>query len=407
MATENKTFRLSNPLKKSPNSKTNFRKENEVIKELKEKGFIKDFVLGAKYCLPTNKLNYDKINQIKNLFGEGEEEANRPYRSLSISESGWLAVSIASDKAEMIKPALEKYREFAKDDKDLFISGYGEIEFTIDFSKFGMFMDPETGDIYYPYGAFFFSDNKTLVNQFSASVACIPQRYQKIKNKRCISPITSDNWNDAKLSGSFTRHGHLVIFYVTEDIEKEPGVYHPVVNTIDIEVGVIKNYKTSEVENAYIGRVERESKCVPNEIEYLIKNVYSKYAIPSYASQQFMLDYIFSVGESPKNYILTITVDETNTLDQASYKFKSNFAGNNKAHRADVNKTESDGSASEKKSSKKNKSSKKTKTVKTSIETDVSESDTIAVTEPEAETVESSVESKEANPDVSKEASEE
>ena len=191
MATENKTFRLSNPLKKSPNSKTNFRNENEVIKELKEKGLIKDFVLGAKYCLPTNKLNYDKITQIKNLFGEGEEETNRPYRSLSMSESGWLAVSIASDKAETIESALEKYREFAKDDKDLFISGYGEIEFTIDFSKFGMFMDPETGNIYYPYGAFFFSDNKTLVNQFSASVACIPQRYQKIKNKRCISPIDS------------------------------------------------------------------------------------------------------------------------------------------------------------------------------------------------------------------------
>ena len=165
--------------------------------------------------------------------------------------------------------------------------------------------------------------------------------------KRCISPITSDNWNDAKLSGSFTRHGHLVIFYVTEDIEKEPGVYHPVVNTIDIEVGVTKNYKTSEVEHTYIGRVERESKCVPNEIEYLIKNVYSKYAIPSYASQQFMSDYIFSVGDYPKNYNLTITVDETNTFDQASYKFKSNFFGNNKAHRADVNKTESDESASE------------------------------------------------------------
>ena len=140
---------------------------------------------------------------------------------------------------------------------------------------------------------------------------------------------------------------------------------------------------------------------------FLIKNVYSKYAIPSYASQQFMSDYIFSVGDYPKNYNLTITVDETNTFDQASYKFKSNFSGNNKAHRADVNKTESDESASEKKSSKKHKNSKKTKTVKTSIETDVSESDTIAVTESEAETVESPVESKEANSDVSKEASEE
>lgn len=343
----NKVVRLSNPLKKSPNNKSNFSKENEIIKELKNNGVITNIVLGAKYCLPTNKLNYEQVGQVKSLFGE---ENNTFCRSLSMSESGWLAASIDIKDSEKIKPALDKYREFAKNNEDLFISGYGEIEFTIDFSKLNMFMDQETGDIYYPYGSFFFSDNKTVVNQFAASVACIPSKYQKIKNKRSISPITSDNWDAAKITGNFTRRGHLVIFYVTEDIEKEPNVYHPVVNTIDIEVGVIKNHKTSEVEKVYIGRVERNSVCVPNEVEYLLKNVYSKYAIPSFASQQFMSDYIFSIGEYSNNYDLTIVVNPE-TMDQANYKFKSNFAGNNKAHRAE-NNDNSEAKVTEKKTNK-------------------------------------------------------
>jgi len=403
---ENKTVRLSNPLKKSPNSRSNFRKENEVIKELKERGLITDFVLGAKYCLPTNKLNYDQIDQVKKLFGEEKVEADRPFRYMSMSDSGWLAVSIASENAEKIKPALSKYREFAKEDKDLFISGYGEVEFTIDFSKFNMFQNEE-GEIYYPYGAFFFSDNKTLVNQFAASVACIPNRYQKIKNKRCISPISSENWTNAKITGSFTRRGHLVVFYVSEDIEKEPGVYYPVVNIIDIEVGAIKDYKTSEVEKVYIGRVEQDSKCVPDEIEYLVKNIYAKYAIPSFASKQFMSDYIYSTGSYPKDYDLDLVTEGGPTLDQANYKFKSNFVGNSKAHRADANNTESNESTSEGNKAGKKKNTKKAKAAKVSESSETSVSDAITEDKAAAEPVVEAVPEVQEDSNVSKEASEE
>lgn len=413
---ENKTaFHLSNPLKKGANHKSNFRKENELIKELKASEIIKDFVLGAKYCLPTNKLNYDQINQIKSLFGEGEE-ANRLYRSMSMSDSGWLAVSISSDKADKIKPALEKYREFANNDKDLFISGYGEVEFTIDFSKLGMYQDSD-GGVYYPYGAFFFSDNKTTVNQFAAAVACYPDRYQRIKNKRYISPISNENWTNAKITGSFTRRGHLVIFYVTEDIEKEPNVYQPVVNTIDIEVGVTKNYKTSEVDKVFIVKAEKNSICVPDEIEYLIKNVYNKYAIPSFISQRFISDYIYSAGCNPNNYDLTVEAPEK--ADAENTKFKSNFIGNNKAHRADKN-TESKESVSSddthKKPNKKRKhSSKKPKTEveaptteEASNVSDVAPADAVTEATPQPE-VESAKTEEPQTPDsvVSKETSEE
>lgn len=328
---ETKSFKVPNPIKRSPNNKSVYRKENEVIKGLQNEGIITDLILGAKYCLPTSKLNYDQIDQVKTLFDNGL------CRSFSVSDTGWLAASIKIDNAEKVKPALEKYREFAAEDKDLFISGYGEVELTIDFSKVGMLMDPDSGNVYYPYGAFFFSDNKTIVNQFNGTVACLPARYQKLKNKKNLSPISSDNWTEAKISGSFTRRGHFVIFYVTEDVEKEPGVWNPIVNIVDIEVVASKNYKNSEVEGVFIGKVEKYTSSVADEVEFLIRKVYNKYAIPSAASQYFMSDYIFSIGYNPKAYDLTIAVDNT---QESSVKFKSNFAGN-KAHRADTNKSES------------------------------------------------------------------
>lgn len=360
---ENKNVRLSNPMRRSPFNKNSRPKENELIKKLQEEGIIKSLSLGAKYCLPTSKLNYEQIAEIKKLLGE--ESAEHVWKSLSMSESGWLAFNVDIKDVEKIKPALEKYREYAKDSDELFISGYGEINVHIDYEKLGMFMDPDTGNIYYPYGAFFFSDNKTLVNQFAASVACLQYKYQKINNKKHISPISSENWTDAEISGTVTRRGHLVIFYVSEDVEKEPGIYHPIVKTIDIEVVAVKNYKTSEVENVYIGKVDQQSQCVSDQIEYLINNVYKKYGIASRASVSFMSDYIFSVGSYPKNYDLAITERPDTPADENQPKFKSNFVGSDKAHRANTDKN------SEDKAKKTSKNKKGSKAKQAKVETEV------------------------------------
>ena len=387
MAENKNSVQLSNPLKRSPYNKVNRPKENPIINKLREDGVIKNISLGAKYCLPTNKLNYEQISEIKALLGE--ESSDHAWKTLSMSESGWLAFNIDIKDADKIKPALDKYREYSGEVEDLFISGYGEISFEIDYSKLNMFMEPDTGNIYYPYGAFFFSDNKTLVNQFAASVACLPYKYQKIKNKRYISPITSDNWTSASITGSFTRRGHLVIFYVAEDIEKEPNKFHPVVSCIDIEVVAVKNYKTSEIEHVYIGQVSQTSKCVPDNIEYLVKNVYGKYAIPSHASAQFMSDYIFSIGSYSNNYDLTIS--ERETTEENPQKFKTNFVGSDNAHHS-ADTIQSDSKDSKASTPKKNKgkgTKKKSKGNKTpDAETVVSEDTTksdVSATEPEVQ----------------------
>lgn len=316
-------------------------KSEEFIKGLINDGIIKSVSLGSKVCFPTNKLNYDQIETLKKLLKVDESEHD--WISFSVSNSGWFGVSVSSEDgvnpSDKIRDTINQYREYAESDKDLFISSYGEAKFTIDFSKTNMLMF-ENGDILYPYGAFFFSDNKSTTTQFSASVACIPNRYNKIRNKRSISPITSDNWDNAEINCNFTRRGHLVIFYVDNEIEKEPEVYHPFVTTIDIELYAKKDFKTSEITKIYFGRTEKYSKCVPDIVEYLIKEVYSKYAMDSFAATQFMSDYLYSIGNNPDNYDLTIPDRSKLESEDKSFKFKSNFAGNKKIDRSKLVKRE-------------------------------------------------------------------
>lgn len=324
-------------MKRSRNESSESRgaKTAAFIEDLKNIGILKSVSLGSKICFPTNKLNYEQIETLKKLLKVDEEE--HPWTSFSTSNSGWFGISVPyTDNikpGDNIRDAIDQYRKYAEEDKDLFISSYGEAKFVVDFSKTNMLMF-ENGDILYPYGAFFFSDNKSAATQFAASVACIPSRYNKIRNKRYISPITSDNWDNATINCNFTRHGHLVIFYVDKDIEKEPDVYHPIVTTIDIEVFAKKDFKTSEITKLYFGRAEKNSKCVPDIQEYLVKEVYSRYAIDSFVATQFMSDYLYSIGCNPDNYDLTIPDRSRTTEEDKSFKFKSNFAGNKKIDRS-------------------------------------------------------------------------
>lgn len=334
MAETTKSRKIGNPYRAG---KSNFvKRSNEILDKLKEDGIIKEMSLGAKFCLPTNKLSYDVVDKIKSLLGTKEEGK---YSDLSMNKNGWLAVSVLTDTGEnpgaTIQDALDEYRAHSDEDKDIFISSYGKAEITIDYSKLGM-LQLEDGSILYPYGAFFFSDNKTLINQFSASVACVPSRYNKIRNKKNISPITADNWDNATITCNFTKRGHLVLFYVTEEIEKDKDVYNPIVTTIDIELFAHKDYKTSNITRISFGRADKVTKCVPDIVEYLITEFYYKYGMRSFISSQFMGDYIYSIGCNPRNYNLEIPArpDSHAEEDKTKIKFKSNFVGGTANNRA-------------------------------------------------------------------------
>ena len=322
--------KFSKPAFKSKSGEE-FLHDSEIFKN----GAFKEFEIGAKYCLPTNKLNDEQLAEIKELFGEGEEKRNL-VSSFGINDSGWIGTTIETsdicgnnpvNDIDVVSPAIDKYRSFAEGNKELFVSSYGYFKATIDFSKLNMLSNPYTDEIYYPYGAMFFSDNKHM-NQFEATVACIPKKYDGVKNKKSIKPVTCENWTNAVIEGNFTRHGYLVIFYVTEETVENDN-YNPTVKTVVIEIAAKKDYKTSKIEDVYIGRVKTSSDNTPDLCGYIVDEIYKKYAtfVEKSNVKYCMIDWIFSVGNNPKNYDLTL---ENKPKDTKSPDFKSNLSIGNK-----------------------------------------------------------------------------
>ena len=319
-----------------PNGKVlHFNKKPNTVpswfEDYKKDGTIKSIDLGSRICFSTNKLNYEQMDALKTALKD-EKDPNHKWVSQSMSKNGWLAVSTftpdGNKPSEEIKEAVEVFDKYTEADKDIFRIAYGETRLIVDFSKLNL-CQYQNGDIIYPYGMMFFSDNKSGQNQIVASVAVIPDRYNKIHNKSQILPITADNWDSAYLNGNFNRSGHFVIFFANEEIEKSKEQFNPVVTTIDIEVQAYKD--KSGVSRCTLGRIERTSRCAEDIVEYLVQNVYGRYANPGLNATHFMNDYIFSVGCNPNNFNLDISdKKDAASTGSVNYRFSSNFGANGK-----------------------------------------------------------------------------
>lgn len=299
------------------------------FEKLKQDGIVIDMLLGAKTVFATNKLNYSQLNELNTALKEQDDPTHNWYNK-SQSKNGWLAVSAFTEEGRgatsVLSDAIEVFDKFAEDDKDVFRINYGEAALSVDFTKANL-CSFEDGTIIYPYGVFFFSDVSSN-GQFGASVAVIRDRYVKIRSKGSILPITADNWNNSQLFGSFNHSGHFVIFFASEEIEKAPEVYNPVVTTIDIEV--FANKDNNGVNQTAVGRVVTNSVCVEDMIEYLTKKVFSRHvrSTNSFVAERFLKDYIYSIGLNPNNYNLDVNDTSSNGVGDADFKFKSNFGAN-------------------------------------------------------------------------------
>lgn len=299
------------------------------FEKLKQDGIISGVLLGAKTVFATNKLNYSQLNELNAALKE-QDDPNHNWYNKSQSKNGWLAVSVFTEDGRgatsVLSDAIGVFDKFAEDDKDVFRINYGEAALNVDFTKANL-CSFEDGTIIYPYGMFFFSDVSSN-GQFGASVAVIRDRYVKIHSKGSILPITADNWNNAQLFGSFNHSGHFVIFFASEEIEKAPDVYNPVVTTIDIEV--FANKDNNGVNQTAIGRVVTNSVCVEDMVEYLTKKVFSHHvrSTNSFIAERFLKDYIYSIGLNPNNYNLDVNNQGSNSVGDADFKFKSNFGAN-------------------------------------------------------------------------------
>jgi len=206
---------------------------------------------------------------------------------------------------------------------------YGNMSFKIDFSKLNLVEGSDNG-IKYPYGAFFFSDSKSSINQFSAS--CILNKNRVAKTTHNVSYIKNiEDWSNVEFSGSFRTKGHAIVFYVSEEeTDKEDiglsnesaGIQffdgnYPKVNIIHIEFvlnrkkdGVISGVGINKVEKFSVFANGKKADAFGSEVDYLVKDVFAKYAKPGVSVSRFAGDYIYLLGDSPKYYDLTILRDD-------------------------------------------------------------------------------------------------
>lgn len=324
-----KNFHRNNGGHKRFNNKSRKVMVSAEFEKLKEEGIISGVLLGAKTVFATNKLNYSQLDELNKALKE-QDDPNCNWYHKNQSKNGWLAVSTFTEDGRgatsALSEAIETFDKFAAEsDNDVFRINYGEAGLTVDFTKANLCAF-EDGSIIYPYGTFFFSDVSSN-GQFGASVAVIRDRYVKTHSKGSMLPITADNWNNSQLFGSFNHSGHFVIFFASEEIEKAPDVYNPVVTTIDIEV--FANKDNNGVNQTAIGRVSVNSVCVEDMVEYLTKKVFSRHVrtTNSFIAERFLKDYIYAIGLNPNNYSLDINrgANESNEVD---FKFKSNFGAN-------------------------------------------------------------------------------
>lgn len=300
-------------------------KRNEIFDKLISDGIISAVSFGSKNCFFTKELSEENKEILKTKIDADNKVAQLKYSKVDIDEKGWW--SIYTSTKDGIKPskelseAIDTYHSFSDPEDKNCLTMYGEIGFSVDFSKLNMISDDE--GISFPYGILFFSDSKSFINQFSAKCAVLPRRLEKARNNAYINQI--EDWTDARISGSFRSSGHFVIFFVsnTETITEEDGTQYtyPKVSLYDIEV-LLNRDKDGTISAVGIGKVDYEEvtansinkDAYGSEINYLIKNAFGKRSVASIATSRFVSDYIYLVGDDPRYYDLSLfnsdTVDE-------------------------------------------------------------------------------------------------
>lgn len=287
--------------------------EIKEISDLMNSGLIKQIKYGSKNCFFTKELNDENREKFLNLTkNKSNDEAVNGWKVIECFNDG-------DDPCSEIKDYLEVYKSFEDTENKNCISMYGNVEIVVDFSKLKMLTSPTDGGILYPYGVIFFSDNKSFINQFSAKCAVLPSRIEKAKGNAYINMI--DDWENVSVKGSFKTSGNFCIFYVNEEGIADDGdtegdcdsECYPKVTLINIEVGLIRDHsgmiqkvgirKASIINELATGK---KNDGFGSQIDFLIKNMFSKHITSPVASNRFVCDYIYLVGDTPKYYDLSV-----------------------------------------------------------------------------------------------------
>lgn len=337
----------------------NLKDQSEIkeISDIMSSGLVKLIKYGSKNCFFTKELSDENREKFLEITKDKNPEET--------TDNGWKVIECFNDgnnPCSEIGEYLDLYKTFEDPENKNCISMYGNVEIVVDFSKLNMLTSEQDGGILYPYGVIFFSDNKSFINQFSAKCAVLSSRLEKAKGNAYIKMI--DDWENVSVKGNFKTSGHFCIFYVNEEVIEEDvdtegdSEYYPKVTLIDIEVGLVRDHdgviqkvgikKASILNEVATGK---KNDGFGSQVDFLIKNMFSKHVTSPVASNRFVCDYIYLIGDTPKYYDLSVFRED----DDRRKNNEDNFSGEKSKSKMNKKQNKSLKNTDKKSSKKKNK----------------------------------------------------
>jgi hypothetical protein len=272
-----------------------------------------DVLLGSHVCFYVNKLDH---RQFDDLLATIPDPATRQWvmRNQKTKRNiNWLSatsyVPMGKNPCEPVAESIDLYNGFNLDQEGKRISLYGISELSIDFSKLPLVLSKEDNSPLYPFGIIFFSDLTNGFDDYSATVSSLPERVNEISHYKYIHPVSDDIKGIVTCKGKFRYRGNFIVFYVTNEIEREENVFYPDVTIVNISVGSYREQRGnySFIKETGITNIRKGSDCVESIVEYITKKIFSYYEVKD---QQFTAEIVHGFGFDPVSFGLPPSIGD-------------------------------------------------------------------------------------------------
>jgi hypothetical protein len=262
-----------------------------------------DITLGVNLCFYVNKLNHNQLDSLLNTISDPSAKQRVTKTQQKNKPVNWIsAISYASqgkNPCDILTESINTYNAFEIDKEGKKVNSYGFANLTFDFSKLPL-IKAEDGAPAYPFGIFFFSDIYNNYDNYNAVISCIPNLKNEVSECPYIKPIDFDVRGPVYCNGNFRMNGNFVIFYVTNEIEKQEGEFYPDVTIINIPVIAFRDFKTRYlIKEAAVCQIKKGSTCVSSFIDYICKEIFSFYGVKD---NQFIGEVIHAFGYDAEKY---------------------------------------------------------------------------------------------------------
>jgi hypothetical protein len=275
---------------------------NRSLIELIENGNLK-LQLGANACFYVNKLNHVQFDDLVETIPDKSIKAKLNNKLQSGKQVNWISTSVLSNTGlapcEELKDAFEIYKGFELDDQSKKVGLYGEVSLSVNFSKLDLVKDGPEGEPAYPFGILFFSDSFSSYDKYNAVISTLDVRRHDASSCHYVNPVSYAMKSNVVCSGKFRYSGSFIIFYVTNEIEKQAGMFYPEITIVSIPVATIRKRDESKtIERTGITGVHKRNNCTSDLIFYL-KGIFDYYHVEDH---QYIGEVIHAMGYDPIEY---------------------------------------------------------------------------------------------------------